>query len=248
MNAWAVKRIHPHMPLDYPDGELLFLDDLTSVDQWHHEGLGELQSLPGGGLRLHCLGSHQGGKGCMAFFRPDLPDQISVSYDVVIQSQGGLMINYLAIRGLNGEDLIRDAAKLEPRTGIMANYFDPRWGLQSYHVSVSRFDDGGQHTDTSNWRRNPGCLLVGQGEDPIRELGRGYRVRLVKDAGFLQLHVDGRFLHGVFDRDTGRYPLPDWGKFGFRLIGSDVRADVFNFRVHRVPRLDEPRRFSGDMM
>lgn len=234
------------MPLDYPDGELLFQDDLASLAQWHHEGLGELIGVPGGGLRLHCRASRQGGVGCMAFFRPDLPDQISVSYEVVIQRQEGLMINYLAIRGLKGEDLFRDATKLELRTGIMANYFAKKWGLQSYHVSVSRFDDAGRHTDTSNWRRNPGCLLIGQGEDPIREIGRRYRIRLVKDAGFLQLHVDGHFIHGVFDRDTGRYPLPDWGKFGFRLIGSDVRVEVFNFQVHRVPCLDEPRRSGED--
>lgn len=236
------------MPLNYPDGERLFQEDWTSLDRWHHEGVGQMVLLPGGGLRLHCLGSQQGGRGCMAFFRPDLPDQVAVSYDVIIHSQGGLMINYLAIRGLNGEDLIRDAAQLEPRTGIMANYYAKKWGLQSYHVSVSRFDDAGRHTDTSNWRRNPGGLLVGQGEDPIQAIGRRFQVRLVKDAGFLQLHVDGRYIHGVFDRDTSRYPLPDWGKFGFRLIGSDVQVDVFNFQVHRVPRLDEPRRSSEDAL
>lgn len=230
------------MPLSYPDGELLFHEDFLSLDPWYHEGIGQLVPLPGGGLQLHCLGSRQGAEGCMVFFRPDLPDQVSISYDVIIHSHGGLMINYLAIRGLQGEDLIRDVSKLEPRTGIMANYYASQWGLQSYHVSVSRFDDAGLHTDTSNWRRNPGCLLMGQGEDPIQEIGRRYRIRLVKDAGFLQLHVDGRFIHGVFDRDVSRYSLPDWGKFGFRLIGSDVRADVFNFRVHRVPCHEEPRR------
>ena len=96
---------------------------------------GSLSSMPGGGMRLGCLGSRQGGPGCMAFFRPDLPDGISISYDLVVRSQGGLVINYLAIRGLNGEDLIADSDRLEPRTGVMKNYYATRWGLQSYHVS-----------------------------------------------------------------------------------------------------------------
>ena len=49
-------------------------------------------------------------------------------------------------------------ARLEPRDGIFPNYYGKKWGLQSYHVSVSRFRDEDKHTGTSNWRRNPGCL------------------------------------------------------------------------------------------
>jgi hypothetical protein len=101
-------------------------------------------------------------------------------------------------------------------------------------MSVSRFNDRGEHTETSNWRRNPGCLLVGHGTDPCREIGRRYHLRLVKDKGHLQLFVDGAFAHGFVDRDSTAYPVPDHGRFGFRLIGSDVMADVFNFRVYRV--------------
>lgn len=185
-------------------------------------------------MRMGCLGSRQGGPGCMAFFRPDLPDGISISYDLVVGSHGGLIINYLAIRGLNGEDLVEDRDQLERRTGVMKNYYAARWGLQSYHVSFSRFDDDGHHTETSNWRRNPGCVLVGHGVDPVRELGRRYAIRLTKDFGCLQLYVDGRFAHGLIDRAEGRFPIPDWGKFGFRLIGSNVRAEVHNLRIHRI--------------
>lgn len=185
-------------------------------------------------MRLHCSGSQQGGPGCMLFFRPDLPDHVAVEYTLTVQSQGGLVINYLAMRGLKGEDLIADASRLAPRAGSMKNYFALKWGLQSYHVSISRFNDQGQHTNTSNWRRNPGCLMVGHGNDPIREIGRPYAIRLIKDAGFLQLYVDGVFAHAAVDRDASRHPIPDWGKFGFRLIGSDVKADVSAFRVYRV--------------
>ena len=77
-------------------------------------------------------------------------------------------------------------------------------------------------------------MLVGHGVDPMQEIGRKYRVRVVKDGGHLQLFVDAQFAHGIIDRDTLRYPIPDYGKFGFRLIGSDVMADVGNLAVYRV--------------
>ncbi|MBI2441369.1 MAG: DUF1961 family protein [Lentisphaerae bacterium] len=222
------------MPIAYANLELLQRDDFADAAQWHHEGAGEIKLLPEGGLRLHCFGSRQGAEGCMAFFRPTLPDHIAIEYDIIVHSHGGLVINYLAIRGLQGEDLIADLAKLPPRTGIMADYYANRTGLQSYHISFSRFDDDGRHTGTSNWRRNPGCRLIGHGSDPCKELKRRYSLRLVKDAGHCQLFVDGNFAHGFIDWDHAR-PIPDTGKFGFRLIGSDVMADVFALRVYRVP-------------
>ena len=222
------------MPIDYENLELLHSDDFADFEKWHHEGIGEIDHAPAGGMRLHCFASKQGGPGCMAFYRPTLPDQVAFEYDLTIRSQGGLVINYLAIRGLGGEDLIEDADKLEPREGKMANYYALKWGLQSYHVSISRFDDNGEHTGTSNWRRNPGCLLAGHGLDPVKEIGRTYHIRVTKDAGSGQVFVDGTFAHGFVDRDTSRYPIPDTGKFGFRLIGSDVMADVANFRIYRI--------------
>jgi hypothetical protein len=233
------------MPIDYPNGECLHAEDFANFDNWHHEGIGAIMAAPDGGMRLHCHGSRQGAEGCMAFFRPNLPDQIAIEYDATIRSQGGLLINYVAIRGLNHEDMIRDAKRLPPRTGIMANYFSREWGLQSYHVSISRFDDKGRHTGTSNWRRNPGCLLIGHGIDPCKEIGRAYRIRLTKDEGACQCFVDDTYAHGFIDRDTLRYPIPDNGKFGFRLIGSDVMVDIRNFRVFRVPPSPDIRKHHG---
>lgn len=222
------------MPVVYPNLETLHTEDFATLDNWHHEGIGELKRLPEGGMRLHCLGSKQGGQGCMGFFRPVLPDPVAIEYDLVVHRHGGLIINYIAIRGLKGEGLIEDRDRMPPRTGIMANYYSHKWGLQSYHLSISRFNDKGEHTETSNWRRNPGSLLVGHGIDPCKEIGRRYHLRIVKDKGHLQLFVDGRFAHGFIDRDASQYPIPDTGRFGFRLIGSDVEASVFGFRVFRV--------------
>ncbi|MBN1348963.1 DUF1961 family protein [candidate division KSB1 bacterium] len=232
------------MPLEYNNLNLLHEDNFAELKQWHHEGAGSIHRLEKGGMQLQCFGSQQGGPGCMAFFSPNLPDQISISYEIVVHRHGGLVINYVAIRGLNGEDLITDADQLAPRTGEMKNYFALKWGLQSYHVSFSRFDDLGQHTNTSNWRRNPGSLLVGHGNDLVKELHQRYRIRITKDEGILQLFVNDVFAHGVIDRDQSRYPIPDTGKFGFRLIGSDVSADVSNLRIHRIEPHSAPRRNS----
>jgi hypothetical protein len=223
------------MELDYENEELLHRDDFSAgCAQWHHEGVGAINVAPAGGMRLHCAGSRQGGEGCMAFFRPTLPDRIAYEYDLTVRSHGGLVINYLAIRGLRGEDMIAERGRLEPRTGIMANYYARKWGLQSYHVSISRFNDRGEHTGTCNWRRNPGSLLMAHGVDLVSEVNRRYHIRVVKDGGHCQLYVDGCCAHGFVDRDSARGPLPDSGKFGFRLIGSDVMADIENFAVFRV--------------
>lgn len=234
------------MPITYANLETLHQDDFTSFDNWHHEGVGEIGAGPDGGMRLHCFGSRQGSRGCMSFFRPTLPDQVAIEYDLIVQSHGGLIINYLAMRGLNREDLIKDTPRALPeRTGIMRDYWHRDMGLQSYHVSVSRFNDKGVHTGTSNWRRNPGALLIGHGEDLVCEIGKRYRIRVTKDAGHCQLYVDGHFAHGFIDRDILRLPIPDYGKFGFRMIGSDVLADVFDFRVYRIESSSEVWAFNG---
>jgi hypothetical protein len=233
----AVRRLL--LPVLYDNVDLLHSDDFQDFSAWHHEGIGEIAGAPDGGMRLHCSSSAQGREGCMAFFRPNLPDQVAFEYDLTVRSHGGLVINYLAIRGLNGEDLIEDRAKLPPRTGVMSDYYSKTRGLQSYHVSVSRFDDSGRHTGTSNWRRNPGLILCGHGVDPVQEIGRRYAIRVTKDAGHGQVYIDGAFAHAFMDRDTTRYPIPDTGKFGFRVIGSDVTADIARFRVYRI-RTAEP--------
>jgi hypothetical protein len=121
--------------------------------------------------------------------------------------------------------------EMEPRNGIMANYFAKKWGLQSYHVSFSRFNDEGIHTGTCNWRRNPGSILMAHGLDKVCEINQRYRIRLVKDGGHCAIYVDSNCVFGFLDRDTARGPIPDTGKFGFRLIGSDVAADIENFAV-----------------
>jgi len=222
------------MPIFYEFAEELHRDDFVDFTGWYHEGVGSLGRAPDGGMRLYCLGSRQGREGCMAFFRPDLPDRIAIEYDLTVRSTGGLVINYLAMRGLKGEDLIEDRDKLPPRTCIMSDYTKTPMGLQSYHVSVSRFDDAGRHAGTSNWRRNPGGRLIGHGLDPINRINHTFHMQLIKDGGSCQLFVDGRFAHGFVDYAEQFGPIPDHGKFGFRVVGADVMADVHHLRVRRL--------------
>jgi len=218
--------------LETPILETLHTDDfLAGFDRWFHEGIGAIEPAPGGGMRLRCFGSKQGAEACMAFFRPTLPDQIAVSYDLTILSHAGLIINYIALRAENGLDAIENRDQLPPRTGIMANYFARRWGLQSYHVSICRYHDDGTHTGTCNWRKNPGVRLMAHGIDVAREVNRPYRITVTKDRGYCRLNVDGVDTVGFVDHAPGS---PDHGKFGFRLIGADVACDVRNFAVHRI--------------
>ncbi len=222
------------MTILYEAVDVLHEDDLTALDNWHHEGVGGMSVLDGGGLALACVGSAQGREGCQAFFRHDLPDPVCIDYELTVCSQGGLVINFVAMRGIHGEDLIADSGKLRRRTGCFGDYVAAQSDLQSYHVSVSRFNDKGEHTGTSNWRRNPGLILIGHGEDLVNTTGEPYQIRLIKDRISLQLFVNGRFAHGCIDRRPGEHGIPDTGKFGFRLIGSGVRAEVRQFRVTAV--------------
>jgi hypothetical protein len=221
--------------LDYADLDLLHSDDFSGgCAGWRHEGIGGLAPGPQGGMRVHCNTPAGSSLGCMAFFHAPLPDPVAVEYDLTVLRHGGLVINYLAMRGAAGEDALADAHRLPPRDGLMANYWSRQWGLRSYHVSISRFSSSGEHSGTSNWRRNPGCYLMAHGHDFVRQLDRPYRIRLVKDAGHCALYVDGECAHGFVDRDTRRGAIPDTGHFALRLRGADVAVDVNRFRVFRV--------------
>jgi len=215
-----------------PRGEILFEDDFRSgLDSWHHEGTGLVSSPEPGVMLLDCTDSRQGGRGCQAFCRRDFPDGIAVEYGLLVRESNGLVITFVAMRGLRGEDIITE---LPPRQGVFADYVGKDARMRSYHVSVSRYNDRGEHTGVSNWRRNPGLHLMGQGEDLCREVGRPYRIRVVKDGPHCQLGVDGRLAHEFTDPDKLPDEIPSGGKVGFRAIGSRVIAEVREFRVRRL--------------
>ncbi len=216
------------MALIEPAGKVLHEERFLNLDTWYHEGQGELKLDAPGTLRLEILGSKQGAEGSMAFCRTDFPDHIALEYDLKVLTPNGLVITFVAMEGLHGEDMIRD---LPGRTGVFADYVGQDAKLKSYHVSVSRYDDQGVHTGVSNWRRNPGLNLMAQGPDLCQEINRWYRIRIVKDGPTVQLQVNGEVAHGFVDPQTLETALPTKGKIGFRAIGSEVKALVRNLRV-----------------
>ncbi|NLF19247.1 MAG: DUF1961 family protein [Lentisphaerae bacterium] len=214
-------------PLIEARGPVLFTDDFADLAQWHHEGVGRLETPEPGVLQLNCVGSRQGREGCMAFCRKDFPDNIAIDYEMKALTRRGLLITFVAAAGREGEDMIQD---LPPRTGIFADYIlNPR--LRCYHLSISRYNDAGEHTGVSNWRRNPGIFMMAQQPDPCQEIGRWYHVTIVKKGPLLQLAVDGKLVGGFTDPGEIPEPLPSAGKIGFRTIGADVRVQIRRVRV-----------------
>ncbi len=213
-----------------PKGRVLYEEAFRDVKNWRHEGGGTmaLDAAEPNTLRIECVGSAQGKAGSQAFCLADFPDGVAVEYDLKVLTKNGLVITFVAMKGSRGEDMF-DAAQPK-REGVFGDYV--RNGrLVSYHVSVSRYDDGGVHTGVSNWRRNPGLNLMREGPDLCREIGRWYRIRIVKDGGHCQLGVNGALAHEFTDPKELPGPLPAGGKVGFRAIGSEVRALVRNFKV-----------------
>jgi len=216
-----------------PKGAVLFREEFGGdLKEWHHEGGGRIAVEPAGTLRLEVLGSRQGSVGCHAFTRRSFPDRIAIDYDLRVLKSNGLVITFLAMQGLKGEHFLDPG--LPKRAGIFMDYVGKDAPLKSYHVSISRYNDKGEHTGVSNWRRNPGLHLAAQGDDLCKEVGRWYHIRLIKDGPRLQLHVDGKLAHDFTDPQTLPLPLPTEGVIGFRAIGSEVQAEVRSFTVRAL--------------
>jgi hypothetical protein len=212
-----------------PQGKVLFEERFENLAGWHLEGnTNRISIMPGGGLRIDCTGSAQGGIGAHAICRRDFPDRIALSYDLFVETRNGLLITFLALRGTNGADAI---AGVPPREGWFREYTGKDAAVRSYHVSLSRYDDAGVHTGVSNWRRNPGLHLMADASDPCKEIRTPYRVVLIKDGARCQLQVDGRLVSDFTDPGTLPGPLPDGGKIGFRAIGAEAIVRIANLRV-----------------
>ncbi len=216
-----------------PKGKMLFEEKFVDLANWRHEGAGRmvLDKEEKGSMRVEIVGSQQGKAGSQAFCTKDLPDNIAVEYDIKVLTTKGLVLSFVAMRGAKGEDMFDSG--MPKREGIFDDYVrNPL--LRSYHVSMSRYGDNGVHTGVSNFRRNPGLVMMGQGPDLCEKTGKWYGVRLVKDGPRLQLGIDGRLAHEFTDPLELDTAVPDGGKVGFRAIGAEVRALVRKFRVRAL--------------
>ena len=212
---------------------VLLAERFVSLDAWHLEGLvGGVTLVAPAELRLACEGSKQGSVGAMAFCKTDFPDNIAIEYDLVVENHSGLLITFIAMRGVNGEDAITG---VPPRQGVFDDYVGDNASTRSYHVSVCRYDDAGKHTGVSNWRRNPGLNLMVSGKDLCTEVGRRYRVRITKRGPACAIEVDGQPGAHFVDPQTLPGKIPTSGKIGFRAIGSKAVFRVSNLRVTALP-------------
>jgi hypothetical protein len=209
----------------------LFEDGFQNLHAWHLEGRVEGVSASNGVLRLDCTGSQQGGVGAMAFCKQDFPDNILIEYDLVAEHTNGLLINFVAMQGTNGEDAITG---VPARTGVFDDYTGPNASTRSYHVSVCRYDDKGVHTGVSNWRRNPGLHLMASGKDLCIETGKTYHVAISKRGPACEIRVNGELGASFTDPQTLSGPIPTSGKIGFRAIGSKAVFRISNFKVTPV--------------
>ena len=207
------------------DPKVLLVEKFENLDRWHLEGLTEGASIVEPGvLRLDCR-SKMGQHGVMAFYRQDLPDNIAIEYDLVVENHNGLLITFVAMTGVNGEDAI---VGVPPRSGVFEDYYN---GTRSYHVSVCRYEDDGTHTGVSNWRRNPGLHLMVSGKDLCTETGKRYHVKITKRGPHCAVEADGQRGAEFTDPQTLPGPIPTAGKFGFRAIGAKAVFRISNVRV-----------------
>src|SRR5688500_14964799 len=209
--------------------KVLAEENFQNLDRWHLEGMTQGVSVSDGQLRLACEGSQQGAVGTMAFLKQDFPDNIAIEYDLIVENHNGLLITFVAMTGLKGEDAITEAPK---RKGVFPDYFD---GTRSYHVSICRYDDDGKHTGVSNWRRNPGLNLMVSGKDWCTETNTKYHVTITKRGPHCRVEVDGKVGAEFTDPQTLPGPIPAGGKIGFRAIGSKAIFRIANLKVTALP-------------
>ena len=74
--------------------------------------------------------------------RGNFPDNIAVEYDLLVSESDGLIITFVAMRGIEGEDAIDDLPSCE---GYFRDYTGEDAPVRSYHVSVRRYNDRGEH-------------------------------------------------------------------------------------------------------
>jgi hypothetical protein len=209
--------------------KIIYQDDFKNLDNWHFEGLVDGVTNPEPGImRLDCTGSKQNGVGCMAFCKRDFPDNIKLEYDLFVEEKNGLVITFVGMKGINGEDAITGVPK---RSGVFPDYVGENASTRSYHVSLSRYNDKAEHMGVSNWRRNPGIHLMAQGKDPCREIKKWYHVVIIKRGPRCELYVDGEIASGFTDPQKIDDEIPTGGKIGFRAIGSRVVEKISNFKV-----------------
>lgn len=210
-------------------GQLLFHHDCSSMHNWSIEGSKGHAEIVGGKLRVTST-DHK--RGVHAWFRPDLPDNVRIEYDMTVHDRHGFALVFFCAHGAGGEDILED---LPPRDGVFDEYVrNDR--LRCYHLSVHRRGVT-EWVDGANLNKNPGkTLLQRHAIDPCppSDEDRTWHMTIIKMGARIQLLVDERPVLFYLDDADEAY---GGGKFGFRQIyHSEISYD--NLRVYEAMRAE----------
>src|SRR5215207_8009685 len=108
---WMMTIMATTAPTTTSPAKVLIEENFANLDRWHLEGMTQGVSISNSQMRLACEGSQQGAVGTMAFLKETFPDDIAIEYDLVVENHNGLLITFIAMTGLKGEDAITEAPK-----------------------------------------------------------------------------------------------------------------------------------------
>lgn len=137
-----------------------------------------------------------------------------LEFDLSFSNSRGIGVFFIAARGLEGEDILKDLPK---RNGKYNQYTKGK--INSYGFSLYRFFPDGKHNPGTNLRKNSGFHRVNHiRPDPVMKANQTYRIRIEKVGDHLRLWVDGNLIHDWEDDGTHGATLKG-GKIGFRIRG-----------------------------
>jgi hypothetical protein len=218
-------------------GELLYEASLASpqsVSDWVMEGPGKVEFKEGW---MHMLSPDEAGH--HVFWAPgDFPGSFIARWEAQnLETDAGLVIVFLAARGVNGEDIFDPS--LPSRDGTFTQYTEG--SIKSYHISYyanAAHNPGRGH---ANLRKNNTFSLLQKGRVGIpTDSTFKHQITLVKEGPRVRLYVDERKVIDYIDTtpvvdgvDTGA--ALGAGKIGFR----QMEWTHFRYRNFRVYSLSE---------
>ncbi len=182
----------------------------------------------------------------LLWFPPDLPADISVSWNFTPEVDDGLAMFWFCANGKDGKDLFDPS--LQERTGSYPQYHSG--DINAYHLSYFRRNPWDDPTmNTVNLRKSHGNQLVAMGANPIPNvevekvasaLESPYRIRVVKCAGWIRMEINDLPVLELKDEDPYKS-----GKIGFRQM-ANLEARYSGLRVHEVEVIQPGLRTTAD--
>jgi len=203
--------------------KLLFKDDCETMDNWFIEGSEGKGEIVNGALHIIST-SYQ--KGVHAWFKPDIPDNVIIEYDMTVHGPKGFTLVFFCAKGANEEDIITG---MPVRDGIFREYVNNSYML-CYHFSVHRM--GREWVEGANLNKNPPKTLIQRNAvDPCppSEGDQKYHITLIKMGSSIRVLVDNKLILFYIDE----YSPYNGGKFGFRQI-YETTVSYDNLRVYNA--------------